>query len=117
MLSETARKIVEDRANDIYLSVASGWELAIKVRIGKLTLAQPVNSFVAEQIAQYAFKPLTVEFQHTYRLSTLPRLPQGQHPDEPDPFDLLLIAQGLVEGLAILTPDPKYAAYGVRVLW
>jgi PIN domain nuclease of toxin-antitoxin system len=109
-LSATAETAIRDRNNEIYLSTVSSWEIAIKVRIGKLVLAQSVSSYVADQITLNSFKLLTVELPHTFRVSTLPR-----HHD--DPFDLLLIAQAQEEILTILTSDSEFPKYSVQILW
>jgi PIN domain nuclease of toxin-antitoxin system len=109
-LSATAEAAIRDRNNEIYLSSVSSWEIAIKVRIGKLVLAQSVGSYVNNQVALNSFKLLTVELPHTFRVSVLPRY-------HDDPFDLLLIAQAQEEILTILTSDPEFPKYAVQVLW
>jgi PIN domain nuclease of toxin-antitoxin system len=109
-LSPTARSVIGNRANDIFLSAVSTWEMAIKVSIQKLSLAQPVSSFVSAQIAQYQFQSLTITLEHTYQLEGLPLYHN-------DPFDRLLIAQALVENLIILTCDPEFSQYAVQTLW
>lgn len=109
-LSATAEAAIRDRNNEVYLSAASSWEIAIKVRIQKLVLAQTVEAYIDAQIAQSSFKPLTVELRHTYRVATLPR-------HHNDPFDLLIIAQAQEEGLTILTSDGNIPKYAVQVLW
>jgi PIN domain nuclease of toxin-antitoxin system len=109
-LSVTVRGVLASRANDIYLSAVSTWEIAIKVAIGKLTLAQPVSSFVTAQVAQYQFQPLAITLDHTYQVESLPL-------HHNDPFDRLLIAQGLMENLVILTRDAEFPQYGVQTLW
>lgn len=109
-MSPIAANVLANRTNDIYLSAASTWEISIKVSRGKLTLAQPVSSFVVAEIAQNQFEPLVVTLQHTYRVSTLPL-------HHKDPFDRLLIAQAQEEGLVILTRDPEFAKYQVQTLW
>jgi PIN domain nuclease of toxin-antitoxin system len=109
-LSPAARAVLEDRSNEIFLSAASTWEMAIKAALGKLILAQPVSSFVEEQIAQYQFLPLTITPYHTYQVETLPHYHN-------DPFDRLLIVQATLENLVILTRDPEFPQYGVSTLW
>jgi len=109
-LSAAVKTVVGDRANDIFLSAASTWEMAIKISIGKLSLAQPVGSFVSALISQYQFQNLTITHEHTYRVETLPL-------HHKDPFDRLLIAQALIENLVILTRDPEFLPYGVSILW
>ena len=84
--------------------------MAIKTALGKLTLAQPVSSFVNSQIAQYQFLHLTITLDHTYQIESLPLY-------HSDPFDRLLIVQAMLEGLVILTRDPQFPQYGVSTIW
>jgi PIN domain nuclease of toxin-antitoxin system len=109
-LSPIARAVLQNRSNEIFLSAASTWEMAIKAALGKLILAQSVSSFVEEQIAQYQFLRLTITPDHTYQVETLPHYHN-------DPFDRLLIVQATLENLVILTRDPEFAQYGVPTLW
>ena len=109
-LSAAARNAIGDRTNEIFLSAVSTWEMAIKIAIGKLRLAVPLTSFVLSQSSQYQFRPLHITYDHTYQVEALP-----QH--HRDPFDRLLIAQAMVEGLVLLTGDIKFAPYGVGILW
>lgn len=109
-LSPRVRTFVGDRNNEIFLSAVSTWEMAIKIAIGKLVLAQPVGSFVRSYAAQYDFQPLTITFDHTYQVESLPLY-------HADPFDRLLIAQALFEDLTILTRDSTFVQYGVPTLW
>jgi PIN domain nuclease of toxin-antitoxin system len=109
-LSNAARVVLANRTNEIFLSAATIWEMAIKAALGKLVLAQPVSSFVSSQIAQYQFLPLTITLDHAYQVETLP-------PYHNDPFDRLLIVQATLENLVILTRDPEFAQYGVSTLW
>lgn len=109
-LSATARTVLADRANEIYLSAVSSWEIAIKVSNGALTLAQPVDSFVDSQILQNQFERLEITLEHTYRVALLPF-------HHKDPFDRLLIAQAQEEGLILLSHDSKFVNYAVLTLW
>lgn len=110
LLSNPVRAVLADKANEIYLSAATTWELVIKAGNGKLVLAQEVGSFVSGQITLNQFKPLPVTLDHTYQVETLP-------PHHKDPFDRLLIAQAQKEELVILTRDPLFANYLVQILW
>ena len=109
-LSLSAKRVIEDRSNEIFLSAITSWEMAIKSAIGKLLLAQPVSSFIDAQIAQYNFRPLTITHEHAYQVETM-----TMHHN--DPFDRLLIAQALMEDLVILTRDSEFSQYGVKTLW
>jgi PIN domain nuclease of toxin-antitoxin system len=110
LLSTPARIAVGDRANEIFLSSVSTWEMAIKVAIGKLSLSATVPIFVGSQVAQYRFVPLPISYDHTYQVETM-----TLHHN--DPFDRLLIAQAIVENLVIVTCDSKFAPYAIQTLW
>jgi PIN domain nuclease of toxin-antitoxin system len=84
--------------------------MAILAAIGKLSLAQPVSSFVNAQMTQYNFQPLTITHEHTYQVETM-----TMH--HKDPFDRVLIAQALMADLVILTRDSEFSQYGVKTLW
>ena len=104
-----AKSLIEDPANDIDVSPASYWEIAIKVRVGKYTLNAPYDLFMQRGIAGNSFLILPIELKHTAVLTTLPL-------HHRDPFDRLLIAQALQHGLTVATTDPNVAAYPVPLL-
>jgi PIN domain nuclease of toxin-antitoxin system len=108
-LSASAKALLESDA-DLLLSVASLWEISIKVSIGKLTLAQLDDIFVPQQLAANAIEILPISLAHLGVVSTLP----FQHRD---PFDRLLIAQAMVEQLPIISIDSAFDAYSVKRLW
>ena len=93
------------QAHSVYVSLASAWETAIKVSIGKLKLDARFEDGVRES----GFRPLPIEFRHAEQVIELP----GHHRD---PFDRMLIAQALVEGLTIVTSDRQIGRYDVAVL-
>lgn len=102
-----ARVVARIRAaNNVFVSAASAWEIAIKATLGKIV----VRSTLAEAIADYGFEELPVRMSHAEEVGALP----AHHRD---PFDRMLVAQARVEGLAIITRDPLIAAYDVRVVW
>ena len=84
-LSSRARAIIADGDNELFLSAASGWEMAIKTRLGKLHLPDNPASFVFEQLRINAIEPLAVQMTHALRVYSLP----GHHRD---PFDRILVA-------------------------
>ncbi|MCK6505253.1 type II toxin-antitoxin system VapC family toxin [Myxococcota bacterium] len=92
-------------ADEVYVSAATAWELGLKVSLGKLRLPEPVE----DGIVAAGFTELPVHFRHT-RLATV--LPPHHH----DPFDRMLVAQALCEGLTLMTHDDKIARYEVAVL-
>ena len=109
-LSATARAAPADPANDLYLSVASIWELAIKSGTKKLTLSSPLDVFVKMWTAIYQLDLLPIKSAHALAVVGLP----DHHRD---PFDRILIAQATVEGMRLASGDSKFAPYGVPILW
>jgi PIN domain nuclease of toxin-antitoxin system len=108
-LSATARRQIGDARNEIYLSAASVWEMAIKQRIGKLPLPEPVGAYVARRLTIDSIRPLTISIEHAAAVETLERL-------HSDPFDRLLIVQARHEGLRLLTADDQVLVYGNPVV-
>lgn len=109
-LPPRVRGIIGDGENKLYLSAASGWEMAIKARIGKLELPGSLESFISEQLAANEIIPLPVQMIHALHVYNLPEYHR-------DPFDRLLIAQGMLENLYILTADQEIARYPVKTIW
>jgi PIN domain nuclease of toxin-antitoxin system len=109
-LSAPARAIVRDRANEVFVSIASIWEIAIKVGVGRLRMPSELRAFLADQIARTRFSLLPIAFEHVVAVHALP-----QH--HRDPFDRLLIAQCQREGLSLVSRDSKFARYDVDLLW
>jgi PIN domain nuclease of toxin-antitoxin system len=108
-LSPTAGALLE-ADHDVLLSVASLWEIAIKVSIGKLTLAEPYATFIPQQLARNDIELLPLRLPH---LSTVASLPFHHR----DPFDRMLIAQAMVEGVPIVSSDGAFDAYGIERVW
>jgi len=111
-LSATARTLIQDASNEILMSPASYWEIAIKISIGKWRLNRPYEEFIDVALKQYGFQILPILPTHTALLIKLP-FPPGHK----DPFDRLLVSQSLVEQIAIVSADPALDAYGVTRLW
>ncbi len=111
-LSGRARTLIQDASNEILVSPASYWEIAIKISIGKWRLNRPYEKFIDIGLNQYGFQVLPILPTHTARLIGLP-FPQGHR----DPFDRLLVAQVLVEQIPIVSADSPLDAYGVTRLW
>jgi PIN domain nuclease of toxin-antitoxin system len=109
-LSGTARRRIEDAGQGKTLSVASVWEMAIKIGTGKLRLSRPLAELVQVGAMEKGIPLLAIDVRHAMAVSTLPR-------HHGDPFDRLLIAQALHEGLAIVSSDDRFDAYGVRRIW
>lgn len=94
----------------MWLSVASMWEMVTKVQIGKLSLPAPVRKYVPRQLELNNVGVLSIQAQHVLRLESLPL-------HHRDPFDRILIAQSVEEGLPVMTADPLLRRYGIRVIW
>lgn len=109
-LSKTAKSLMSDLANEILISPASYWEIAIKVSMRKLKLQQPYDDFVDACLNKYRFDVLPIDPKHTSALISLPF-------HHKDPFDRLLIAQAVIEQLPIIGNDAAMDAYGVTRLW
>ena len=92
------------------LSVASVWEIQIKHQLGKLALKMPLPEIIQKQREQNQIDLMPIELPHIYGLANLP----DHHKD---PFDRLLIAQAMIEGLTLLTNDPHIAQYPVTSIW
>jgi PIN domain nuclease of toxin-antitoxin system len=108
-LSLQAKALLESDA-DLLLSVGSLWEISIKVSTGKLTLAQPFDIFVPQQLADNDIEILPISLAHLGVVSMLPF-------HHRDPFDRLLIAQAMIEQLPIVSVDTAFDAYSVARLW
>lgn len=109
-LSQPAREIVADPANDIYLSAVSAWEIGVKFGLGKLDLPTEPSLFVPRERNRHRLMSLAVDETASLLASALPILHK-------DPFDRLLIGQALGQGLTLLTPDPLIHLYAVPVTW
>jgi PIN domain nuclease of toxin-antitoxin system len=108
-LTPTVRDLVEEPANELLLSAASAWEIAIKYTLGKLPLPQQPTVYVLDRMRRSGTRPLAIEHAHVLRTSELP----DHHRD---PFDRLLVAQAQILDIAILTVDDQIAAYDVKVI-
>jgi PIN domain nuclease of toxin-antitoxin system len=108
-LSATVLSALKDEANELVLSVASVWEMQIKFQLGKLTLSRPLKELVESQVETNDLKILPVELAHVLVLDTLPF-------HHKDPFDRLLIAQSIQEDVTLVSADPEFHAYSVKLL-
>lgn len=101
---------VEDPDNELLLSAASSWEIAIKYALGKFALPEPPMTYVADRIASSGIIPLPVQHSHDVAISALP----SHHRD---PFDRMLVVQSLAERASIVTADPALRAYKIDLVW
>lgn len=106
--SATALRRIEDLENELFLSAASSWEIAIKAALGKLPLPMPPADYVPDRMRSSGVVGLPIEHSHALHVASLP-------PHHRDPFDRLLIAQAQLERLTLLTADSKIAQYDVRI--
>jgi PIN domain nuclease of toxin-antitoxin system len=109
-ISAMAMSVIQPLTNDVLLSAATIWELAIKVGQGKMALSLPYRQWMDKAIADLKLTILPVTVEYAERQSTLP-----QH--HKDPFDRLVIAQALVEGIPIVSVDVAFDPYGVTRIW
>ena len=109
-LSRRARLTIGDEANTVLVSAASAWEIATKVRIGKLPGAVDVAADIAGCLTRQQFESLDITVLHAQRAGRLP----GTHRD---PFDRMLVAQAQIEDLPIITNESVFDKFGVTRLW
>jgi len=109
-LTTRARRAIAEPANECLFSLASAWEIAIKLSLGKIELAVSVDRFLPEQVAANGFAMLPIDLRHVMRVAALPF-------HHRDPFDRLLVAQALEEKLAVVSADPVFRRYHVTRVW
>jgi len=108
-ISELCNKIITDINNICYISVASVWEMAVKIKINKLSLNISLNEFI-EELQKQHFSFLKINFRHAASISEL----ELHHRD---PFDRIIIAQAKVENIPIISNDKKFDAYPITRIW
>src|SRR5579864_1781540 len=109
-LSRRAHRLIEDGSNQILVSAASGWEIATKVRLGKLPTGDQLVGEFDLYLDQLGCDTLPISLAHAVRAGSLP----GEHRD---PFDRMLIAQAQAENLKIISNDRIFDAYHVDRIW
>jgi len=109
-LPVSIRRLMVDKRNTIVVSAASAWEMATKVRLGRLPAASDITRNFAEYLTQAGFESLPVSAAHGIRAGLLPG-PQR------DPFDRMLIAQAQAESLTIVSNELSFDSYGIRRAW
>jgi PIN domain nuclease of toxin-antitoxin system len=109
-LSTAAHTAISDPANDLLLSAASVWEIGIKVGLGKLALSLPYRQWMTKAIADLGLVVLPITVEYADVQAGLPR-------HHGDPFDRLIVAQAVVEGVPIVSSETQFDAYGVTRLW
>jgi PIN domain nuclease of toxin-antitoxin system len=109
-LSIQARTEIEDARNTVFVSAATAWEIATKIRIGKLPGATTIAAGLADVVVGQGFVRLPITFAHAQAAGGLP----GPHKD---PFDRMLIAQAMLDGVALVSNERLFDTYGVTRLW
>jgi PIN domain nuclease of toxin-antitoxin system len=109
-LSNQVLELINDENNEILLSIASLWEIAIKQNLGKLSFNQPFEIFITQQLNLNDFSLLDINISHVTVVATLPL-------HHRDPFDRILIAQSVVENIPLLSADKIFDAYPIRRVW
>jgi PIN domain nuclease of toxin-antitoxin system len=107
-LSTVARRICS--SEDVTLSVASIWEIGIKFRLGRLPLPSEPDTYIARQVRYAGISILPIHYRHALAAAALPLIHR-------DPFDRMLAAQCIAEGMACVTKDPMIGEFGVEVIW
>ena len=109
-LSGSARETLADSSNTLRLHQVSAWEIQVKYSLGKFPMPKPPRVAVPAAVAKLGLEYRTLDDETIYFLERLPPLHR-------DPFDRLLIAHALHEGLPLITPDPLIHQYPLRVIW
>lgn len=108
LLAKSRRQIIAAANNEVFVSIASLWEIAIKISLGKLTLSQPLAD-VINKLSTENIEILQLQASHVLQVSTLPF-------HHKDPFDRIIIAQSNVKNLSVVTNDAEFANYGIKLL-
>jgi PIN domain nuclease of toxin-antitoxin system len=103
-------KTLLEAENELFLSVASLWEIAIKLRLGKLSIAIPTEALMTEHVTANNIELLPISVPHLIEVSTL-----ALH--HRDPFDRLIVAQASVEQMPVVSADPAFDSYPIERLW
>ena len=109
-LSDKAKTLIEAEDSQPFLSIASLWEMAIKVSLGKLKLEQPFETFISQQLTLNGIGILNLSLEHTAAISTLPF-------HHRDPFDRLIAVQAKIEKMALISADAAFDAYEIERIW
>lgn len=109
-LSIDAKTVIADLQNQLVLSTASLWEIAIKVSLKKLALRQPYGQLIPQQLEENDIAVLPIELNHLRKIIDLPF-------HHRDPFDRLIVAQALAEGLPVISSDAAFSRYAVGIIW
>jgi PIN domain nuclease of toxin-antitoxin system len=109
-LSSDARSLIEDTANDKFVSIVSLWEIALKFSLGKLNLTDDFDVLFPNQLRINGFEELAIETKHFYEIVKMPF-------HHRDPFDRLIIAQAISEKMSVISIDTAFDDYSVSRFW
>lgn len=109
-LNRRARELLSSEREGLFLSAASSWEISLKCGLGKLELPEPPAKYVPKWMLNWGIRALDIGHLHALAVGGLPRHHQ-------DPFDRMLIAQAVTEGMVLLTADRMFEKYSVETLW
>ena len=109
-LGSRAKAMLEDASNELLVSAATIWEVAIKVGLGKLALSMPYRQWMWQAIRDTGASVLPITVEYADVQASLPR-------HHGDPFDRLLVAQAVVEQLALVSSDAVFESYGIQRVW
>jgi PIN domain nuclease of toxin-antitoxin system len=109
-LTSKAKQILTSNEHELVFSLVSLWEIAIKIKTGKLNTIGSSVAYIRDEMNAYGMQLLPIRYEHILQLESLPH-------HHSDPFDRLLIAQALTESLPILSGDRAFANYGIKLVW
>ncbi|PIZ26006.1 MAG: PIN domain nuclease [Chloroflexi bacterium CG_4_10_14_0_8_um_filter_57_5] len=109
-LSQPAQALIEAEESQPFLSAASLWEIAIKISLGKLILKQPYDTFIPHQLALNGIDILNITVEHAAAIAILPF-------HHRDPFDRMLAVQAKIEKMILVSADPIFDAYEIKLVW
>jgi PIN domain nuclease of toxin-antitoxin system len=109
-LNEEAIARISDETNELWLSVASIWEMSIKVALGKLPLPESIDNYISSRMMQLGARSLEIKASHALQAAALPL-------HHRDPFDRMLIAQTQIEDMMLVSADSMFERYDVSILW
>jgi PIN domain nuclease of toxin-antitoxin system len=108
--STKAKQMLRSDEHELVFSLVSLWEIAIKIKTGKLNTIGSSVAYIRDEMKAYGMELLPIRYEHILQLELLPH-------HHGDPFDRLLIAQALAESLPILSADRIFASYGIKLVW
>jgi PIN domain nuclease of toxin-antitoxin system len=109
-LTSKAKQILRSDEHELIFSLVSLWEIAIKIKTGKLNTIGSSVAYIRDEMNAYGMQLLPIRYEHILQLESLPH-------HHSDPFDRLLIAQAITESLPILTGDKAFKDYAVKLIW